>query len=307
MKYAVHYSKDFKFLKEIDEVILDWEGTDQILDFVPKTFLQEQRIIINLKQIENIEDVIPCLNKLKALHSNIAVQIGLDRADAANLLKMEDIDFMFYDYCTTIEMYYLMKELGASDIYITEILGFGLEDLQEEGERSVKLRVFPNIAQCDPHGKGILPEITKFWIRPEDTELYEELVDVFEFYGTKDGGGLSTIYKIYKKCQWLGDLKDIILDFHLDISNKTIAPHFGKMRLNCHKKCLYGKCNVCPNIASLAEGFNTAEIEVVKRKRKEQYSQEEKEQIINTLKERGKKLIEDESTINEETMHPSTE
>ena len=308
MKYAVHYNKAFKFLKEIDEVIFNWEGTDQILDFIPNTLSQEQKAVVNLRNTKgDIEELMPIINKLKQLHNNLLIQIGLDQAGDAHFFKDNNIDFMFYDYCSSIEMYYLMKELGASDIYITEALGFDLEDLQEGGDRTVRLRVFPNIAQCYPNGKGTIPEITKFWIRPEDTELYEKLVDVFEFYSDADGERLSTIYKIYKKCQWLGNLRDIILDLNIDIVNATMAPHFGKMRLNCHKKCLYGKCNVCLNIADLAEKFKAVDIEVVKKKRKEEHTEEEKEKVINELKERGKELIENESKVDEKTVHAPTE
>ena len=308
MKYAIHYNRAFRSLKEIDEVIFNWEGTDQILDFIPNTLSQEQKAVVNLKDTKaDIEELMPIINKLKELHGNLLIQIGLDQAGDIHFFKDNNIDFMFYDYCTSIEMYYLMKELGASDIYITEALGFDLEDLQEGGERTVRLRVFPNIAQCYPQGKDVIPDITKFWIRPEDTELYENLVDVFEFYGDADGARLTTVYKIYKKCQWLGNLRDIILDFNLDIDNTTLAPHFGKMRLNCHKKCLNGKCNVCLNIADLAEKFKAVDIEVVKRKRKEQHTEEEREQVISQLKERGKELIENESKVDEEAVHASTE
>lgn len=296
MKYAVHYNKAFQFLKEVDEVVFDWEGTDKILDFIPTILSQEQKAIVSLRNTKaDIEDLFPVIMKLKTLHNNLLIQIGLDQAGDIRFFKDNNIDFMFYDYCASIEMYYLMKELGVSDVYVTESLGFCLEDLQEGGDRPIRLRVFPNIAQCYSHGKGVIPEITKFWIRPEDTELYENLVDVFEFYGKEDGTRLSTIYKIYKKCQWLGDLKDIILDLDIDISNTTISPHFGKMRLNCHKKCLYGKCNICLNIADLAEKFKAVDIEVVKKKRKEEYSEEEKEKVINDLKERGKELKNNES------------
>ena len=159
-------------------------------------------------------------------------------------------------------MFWNIFFLNFGYIYVVEELGFDLASLQDQG---VILRVIPNIAQCYVDGKGIIPEITKFWIRPEDTEIYEEYIDVFEFYKLDDVR-ISTVYKVYKNRQWLGDLKDLILDLDVDINNKTISPHFGRMRTTCRKKCLYGKCNVCLNIADLATQFKAADIEIIKKR-----------------------------------------
>lgn len=296
MRYAVRYNRDFRYLKEVDDVIFDYQGTDQIVDMVPATLQENQRAIIRLDdKINDLTEIIGYLIKTKELHPNFIMQIDFYlQRDLINILKDNQIEYMFSNFCKNYDTLYGMIKLGAKEVYIVETLAFDLEALQTyREEQGIKFRIFPDIAQYAKGTKELIPEIMTFWVRPEDVELYEKYVDTFEIFRTDDR--TTVIYEIYKGQQWRGKVKDIICDFESDIENTNIAPHFGQMRVNCRRKCLYNKCNVCSNIADLAEQFNLADIALVKKKKKDKLSTEERDKVIEKLKEKGKELNESET------------
>jgi hypothetical protein len=114
--------------------------------------------------------------------------------------------------------------------------------------------------------------------------MYEKYIDVMEFAGPLDR--LSVVYEIYKQRQWLGNIKDLILDYNGDLENFSIAPHFGSMRTSCHKRCMYGNCNICTEIDKLGFNFVKADLALIKKRYKNNKTEEEKEKILQRLKEK---------------------
>lgn len=283
MKYAVSYRSDFKYFDDVDEIIFNYKGTENIVDFIPKLLKKEQRANIRLNDIEFIEKCIPFLNKLKTVHSNFIVQIDfIYQKSYINLLQDNEIKFMFCNFAKTKEEFYSMLKLGAEDIYIVEELAFNLKSLKPIAEKyNVNIRVFPDVAQFTLGTREAVPAISTFFIRPEDIELYEEYVDIIEFFHQDDK--LSTIYKIYKEQQWLGPLETIILGAKFNIDNTTINPHFGQWRINCQKKCMFEQCNLCMEIEKLATQFDKANIEIVKKKKKPELTTKEKEELLKNI------------------------
>lgn len=300
MRYAVHYNRTFRYFDEVDEVIFDYKGSEAIVDFIPKTLKEYQKAIINLIQIKDVAEVISYLNKLKTLHSNFVVQISLfNQTNIIELLQDNEIEYMFADFARDYDTFYTMRELGAKEIYIVEGLAFNLRNLQEiRKEEGLSLRVFPDIAQSARGTTYVIPPVTKFWIRPEDTELYEQYVDVFELCRTDDKQ--SVIYEVYKNQQWLGQLEDIILDFDTTLDNTSLDPRFGQERINCGKRCNYGRCNLCTEMEDLAARFKLVGITIQKPKKKNEITTEEKERMLSELKERGKEI--NESQTDKETV-----
>lgn len=277
MKYAVQYNSSFRYLNEVDEVVFQYSGTDQIIDFIPSVLQEEQTAVINLTEIaeENIKEVIVYLNKLKEIHSNFKVQIDFyNQKDFIGLLNDNDIQFMFWNMAGDRDILTAMLNYNITDIYIVEDLAFNLKDISEYLKGKVSIRVFPDIAQYKRGAGDEISDLTKFFIRPEDVELYEEYVDVLEIFRLDIRQ--STVYEVYKQEQWLGALDFLIMDFKAGISNTHIEPHFGKTRLNCGKRCAFGKCNVCKNIEQLSKSLEDAGLEIVKpRKRSEVPVEEE--------------------------------
>lgn len=299
MKYAVHYYKDFRYFDTVDEVIFDsLKGDESIVENIPKIIKEDwQKAIINITMIEDISTVIPYLNQLKTIHNNFIVQITWfkpDRKQIIQILNDNEIPFMFIDFPHTLEQVWAMAEMGAKEIYITEELGFHLKEFQSIRENfGVLFRVFPDVAQCSRGTSDLVPAIKKFWIRPEDTEIYEDYVDVFELF--KIDSKLSVTYEIYKQRQWSGPIENLISSWDKQpLDNLTIAPYFGTWRLDCKKKCLLGKCNLCDRIYELAEGFNKADV-VIEKEQDEEYKNELKQKLYNKFMQTEQTKTQDES------------
>lgn len=300
MKYCVTWSPTFRHLKEVDEIIYNgWTGQDTLLpSFEDRINKEKQKIILNLNWAwtdEDEEKAIIYINKAQKEGYNIAVQIPEDR-ELVHKLREANIPYMFYKYAGSLDRAYTQAMMGVSDIYVTEDLGFRIKDLQYIREQfGVKFRIIPNIAQIGGFTKEIDPML-KFWVRPEDTEIYEPYVDVFELWGTSDR--LSVVYEIYKDRRWFGDLNDIILDFDCDtVPNGSMPPHIGPQRLNCKHYCLLGKCNLCPQLAKTARKMEEVGIEILKDKYKPEKTKEEKEALIKQFKERIDELKSSEESV----------
>ena len=299
MKYAVSFFNNFRYKDEVDEIIFIYGEknighTEQISSYVNKN----QTAILQMEDISNEKfgEAFADLLELKTdLNDNLILMINFDNKDLIKQLKEFNFKFMFKDYARSKEMIEAMGAEGACSVYIVEELAFNLKALKYLKEKyNLEYRVFPDIAQSTKGTGNYIDPLCKFFIRPEDTEVYEEYIDVFEFYHI--GEQLSVIYEIYKKQQWLGDLNDIIIGFPEDkrISNRTIAPHFGQVRVDCNKICLCGRCYICEEISKLADSFGEAGLEIIKKKKKVERTEEELSSAIEELKERI-----NESKINE--------
>lgn len=266
-KFAVVYNKSFRHLDEIDEIIYPFIN-DAIWMIDMAYFAKpEQRIIVDLSdwlesRVKEDSGILSIIKMMKEKHSNIAVRCNMywDK-ELLNSFK-EKFPIFFVNFANTYEAFCHMAKMGVSDIYVTEGLAFELQNLQKiRKEQGIKIRVFPDVAQSQFKD---VPDTAKFWIRPEDIDLYSEYVDVFEIF--HDYARSSVVYEIYKQQQWVGGLYNLIEGITDNIDNTTIAPHFGKSRLNCQQRCLIGKCNICPNIMDLAAGFSAVGVEIVKDK-----------------------------------------
>lgn len=284
MRYAIHYNKNFRYLNEVDEIVLDYKGIGDIVKFIPKKFKPEQKIIIRIAEVEDIKNVLPFLIKLTKVHSNFIVQIDLfSQKEYIELLKDNNIGFMFINFAKQFDQFYTMAELGAEDIYIVEDLAFFVGRLQDIRHKyNINLRLIPDIAQSAMGTSHVIPQITKFFIRPEDIDAYEDYIDVIEI--SRDNDRQSTIYEIYKQQQWSGNLEDIILDLDLQVNNLNIAPHFGPNRVNCGKRCMYGRCNLCMEMQELATRFKLVGIQVKKDRKRTEVPAEEKEKMFKLIK-----------------------
>lgn len=284
MKYAVMFNRNFRHLKEVDEMILPYNGTEDLVASVPEIATKEQRVIVSANDITN---AIPGIQMLNRDGYNVCAKILLTDSQI-DLVQDAGIPFFFEYYATTIEEVVIMAGLGATDVYVTEALGFNLKPLKTIKEKyGIQIRVFPNIAQCATGGRRTLNPMEMFWIRPEDTELYEEYVDVFELLGGEDNSRLSVVYEIYYGRQWLGDISDLILDFgDTHVNNKGMSPRFGQVRLTCNKACLEGRCHLCTEMAKLADMFGEVGLEVVKKKYKKPVPEEEKQAILDMVKKK---------------------
>jgi hypothetical protein len=102
------------------------------------------------------------------------------------------------------------------------------------------------------------------FIRPEETQMYSEYIDVFELSPfIDDKEGLDTLYRIYAEDKmWKGDLRLIIKGIFTKLDGGTLMKRqWSKYRVDCRRNCMKGhSCRICPNQLVIAktmqdEGF----------------------------------------------------
>lgn len=160
--------------------------------------------------------------------------------------------------------------LGVSDVFVTGTLGFDLKNVKYVAkENNVQVRCYANICQSI---WGEADSFKKFFIRPEDVDIYSEYVDVIEFYDSENHQ--NVLYDVYFHTKkWVGDLGEIVKGLKIDINNYYIlGSDFAKRRIECNKKCLKGnRCQLCERIRELAEVLeNSDEYEVYERTMREE-------------------------------------
>lgn len=286
MKYAVRYTHTFTHYDEVDEVIFPYyqkeiRKNEDLITFIPSLLRDFQHAIVDISdaRIDDYSSLIPILKKIHKVHPNLSILINYYSNDI-KALKKEGLKYIFIPFASNYEMFYSMAKLGASEIYIVEELAFDLKNLQSFRQNGIKIRVFPDIAQSYKGTKKIIPEITKFWIRPEDVDLYSNYVDTIEF--CRCDNRLSTVFEIYKQKQWMGNIKDLILDYNENLPNTGITPYFGHSRIDCRKKCMINQCNICMNIADLAKVFNQSGLEIIQKRSKNEKPYDEELEILNS-------------------------
>ena len=285
MKYSITYIKTFRYMEDVDEIQLYWSTNDDIVDFVLENFKQKQRIVIDFseKSVSELREAAPKLLEMKEKHSNFAVKMNVStQRRFSEFLKERKIPFFFNAFCNSWDSLYAYGMMGVSDVYITEELCFNIKEVKTfcRFHNNIKVRVFPNVAQVSGKSTAaVIPDMKKFFIRPEDIGMYESYVDICELWGPLNRQ--SVLYEIYKSEQWLGDLRDIISSFDTHIQNTVLFPHFSALRLDCKKKCYKGaKCENCIEAARVGNQMYRDGIEIITERK----SVNDRDRLLEELK-----------------------
>lgn len=313
MKFAISYVDTFRHFNEVDEVIFNYNETDDLVSLITsKLKNQEQKAIIALNEVEQeLNEILPILLKIQQEHSNMAVIIDFfEQREWIDTLQENEINFIFSDYARNLSVLAAMYRMGASEVYLAEDICFNLRKLQTYRSKGLKFRIWPDIAQLPAGTKKVLEPLSGFFVRPEDVSLYEKLVDTMEFM--RSGTQVNVTYEVYQRGQWLGHIEDIILDLDVNLDNSTVVPLFGTQRLGCQKRCLLFGCDVCDRTQELAEAFDENDIGFVKKKNKPRIPKEIENMITkgeengfeadkNDLFQDNVSIAEDADTVSDKT------
>ena len=260
MNYCLRYTNSSKtMIKEAEEISIIYDKNDTALPaFIEKHADKRINLIIEHPE-ESLDDFeIKKLNAIAEKYSDTAIHICLYElrkcAPVADelfaLMGNSTLPWFTGNMITTWDALHYFISLGVSDVYIAEVLGFEITLVADVCHKAnVKVRAIPNVAQSSINQT---PDLKKFFIRPEDMELYSKYIDTVEFWG--ELRQQDVFYKIYKGGKWYGNLKEIIFSFNEDLDSHRVLPVFGKARLGCDKRCLKGfNCSICESIKSIQE------------------------------------------------------
>lgn len=290
--FAIRYRADNAYVNEADQIIIKYHPSRNLLNFLKEH--DKQRVIIAIEDgqafakekglgflmlvKQSPEDPHNWLVRLPSLFNE---QKAIPE-ETLDQLKDMKIPYFFNDYIDRWDILYGLFDLGVSDVYICNEMGFEINKVAAAAhERNIRVRVFPNVAQSAWYKT---PDLKKFFIRPEDIEDYELYVDTFEIFATDDTPTRAdqVLYKAYvKDKKWFGKLKEIISDFTIDLDGKFTHPLWVKDRITCGKRCLKGgRCRMCDTIAGLGETLEKVGITVSKPKKVEIPTDEEMDTLI---------------------------
>ena len=275
MKYCINYSNKSHIIDKVDEILIRYDK-NKILElftqFIPAHL--NQRVIVQLIEENNIDTIVNNLKKIISIYNEnkdikFDIQLPFYNQKFMEELKDTNLKYFFKVAANSWDKFTGLISQNVSDIYITDELAFELDKVAEIAHKNnIKVRIYPNIAQSR---WDKLSDILKFFIRPEDIEMYEPYVDVCEFYGDK-AQQIDTYYKIYQEDKkWFGDLQEIIIGLDSKIDSRYIIPRFAEKRIKCGKDCLKGgKCEMCKRILDLSEQLENAHLIVQIDKEKEE-------------------------------------
>ena len=311
LKFAIRYFSTSKRMKDADEIIIEYkEHSDNLMWFATEICKPEQRLVVNWvsedwalheftkaanekKDLEG-EDAVLEDNEIIAIiekevqmfaevakeHKYFAVKVNTNWLynikEIINILNDNDVPFFFDTVFTNFRSMITALNLGVSDVYVGEELGFSITEVKRiVDEYNAEIRVYPNVAQMDRLTQMFDSEncIKSFFIRPEDTDLYSKYVDTFEFFSEVDKQ--DVLYDIYSDGYWMGGIDELITGFPKHINNMNLMPDFGFYRLACNQRCAIGKCKYCDISESLAAELKAKDIYIKKEKKKHEYNANE--------------------------------
>lgn len=249
MKYCIRYYSGVptSLLKKVDEIELPFRLEDLELPNFLKEYSNQTIVLSEVNDIKKIERV----NILYQKFQNIKIKIHFsDYEVLKEEIQKNNIPFFFAEAVVSWDSFFGIINSNPSDILISNELAFSFADVANIAhQKEIQVRAIPNYAQSSWDD---MPNILKFFIRPEDTESYADSVDLFDFY-TDDLTKQPVIYKIYTQQKWLGNLNELIFNFEEYCPNEYLIYSFGQIRKNCKKRCLQGKtCLLCINAHSSA-------------------------------------------------------
>lgn len=266
MRFCINYNKDTaikasvdnKLLEQVDEININYNPNDfTLMEFLEKYQEKQINIFFNEETIKFAEKI----SKIQREQPNFNIRVVLPYYNQEDYSKYEN--FFFSDRVTTWETLRTFISLGVTELYITEQLGFELDKVSQIAHKNnIKVRVFPNIAQ---RNTKYTPALKTFFIRPEDIELYEPFVDVFDlFYYNEQKQQQNVLFDIYSKDKkWFGKLNELIIGFDSDLDNKYVIPRFAEKRIKCGRQCFKGgSCRMCDEIEKLSKTLEKAGITV---------------------------------------------
>ena len=268
MKYALTYHHTTFEKDMFDEVIIKYNEINLHVVKFAQEKAKNVRLVLNVSEYkDDIEDTLDIIKQVASVHPAVAILLSLSQADFGKKLQDAGIRFFYDKIAETWDELLSLVYAGVSDIYVGSELGFEIKDVASVcHSRNIRVRVYPNVAQTSAPFQN-LPVITSFFIRPEDLKLYEDYVDIIQFFGPLDRQ--RVLHQIYDRGSWMGKVSEIIIGGQeLTLLNEAITSRFGAARLNCKKKCNQHKCELCNNAKIFAEALTEQGL-VLKTKERE--------------------------------------
>lgn len=260
MNFAVPFMRQFKYLNDSVELNIKYKPQiKKLLNFI-EVYGESHRI--NIEYEEFTKEDIKIFKALIEKFPNYKIIACLPSysKDLEQLLVQNEIPHYYKIFITNWERFRGFLTLQVTDIFLAEALMFDIKNVKQAvGDKPIALRSYCNI--CEGSWDDT-PSVKKFFIRPEDIPLYENLIDTFEFFLPEQwstASRLNILYQVFcKEHKWFGKFNEIIVGYQGQEDSKFFVSLFGERRLTCKQRCMSQSqptCHICDRIISLAEAF----------------------------------------------------
>ena len=234
-------------LSKADEIKVHYYDRNKVLDLIE--LYPSATIVLDLGDVKDVDwDLMKELNIMSK--SNFVLCLyDISKAVTA---KKHGIKFYFGFIVTTWYDLNNHVRLGASYARLGSPLIHMLDKVIDTYPE-LKIRAVPNTAIT-----GRLPKedgVTGDWIRPEDTEFYNQYVYVMEFEHCQfNPKKEQVLYNIYSNGEWAGELTDIVPDLAYPGLNRMIPPDTLTRRAVCRQQCQEPNnyCKLCYTVLDLS-------------------------------------------------------
>lgn len=257
MNYCIRFNKDSKYLDTIEELVIDF--TPGRSETLLQSFIDmhaNQKVTMDIGTIEPSKELIAAVANLRD-SSKFAMRFDKKNTVALEAIPKLGINWYFTNAALTYDDIFTYKNLGASEFFIGAQLGFDLPHCKAIADSlNMKVRsVYAYAIEITP----IYRNYWQYFIRPEDVTLYTHYVDTIEFYG--EPHMVNVLVKAYRAEKWNGPLNEIIPIVEKTYDSRFIIPHWGRRRISCNRKCMYGEsCSMCETIYDLSQSLEEANI-----------------------------------------------
>ena len=262
MNFSLPVYTDYEYLKDAAEIAVEYRERNRVLRLL-ENFPKATIMLIHRLSDPEIEwDLMRDFNTMAAPADPKDVtkknRFLLQVTSMRDVMKAKELGIRFFlDYPFT--SYY---ELQAFDTLHPAYVRLGSPlffELPTVKLINTPIRAVVNQAYADgfPRRDGR----TGLWIRPEDTEVYSEYIDMFEFAPDprkdfdQNKRYIQALYRIYTSRDWPGELGMIIQNFDYPCLNRMMYPEATEARINCGHVCqIPGRsCHICHGAIRLAD------------------------------------------------------
>ena len=248
MKYCVSGRQPKSILSKADEIKMLYQDREKLIDYIKdysdKTFILEIPKEITADMIE--------WDLYEAYSTEINFILCLSNLHLANTCKEHNIKF-YWSY-PIFSWYELQGVIEVEPCYLTLTapLSHSLEKVKRK--TNIPLRLCPNLAYDSyiPRASGLYGT----WVRPEDTDTYDEYIDVFEFAATELSKEATLLHVYQENKQWPGNLNLLFTNFGIHVDNRVLPDELAKTRANCGQRCMEnGTCHFCDTSIKFASAI----------------------------------------------------
>ena len=261
MNYALVNYRGCTRYQNSNIIIVKFQYNDAALPSFIEKWGKEKMIWIDLSDVtieeakRSIQLVINIYQKYKDEYL-LGVMLG-GAASKYCILEVlsAKMPYMLTDTVTDWDTLTHLIAIGAHGVYIGGALGFELDKVSEILHKfGMWVWVKPNLAQSSV---STTPGYKKFWIRPEDVEIYESYVDVMQMEFPENEPEKQLPYlRTYQGGVLNGTLNDFIIDLNITdvpMVSYKLPQELFKHRISCGKRCLKGShCKACEGLIRIA-------------------------------------------------------